>query len=82
MLNVDLHTHTFTGDELPEDFILARARSIAARRNRDESVVTLAEKIRANSLDPDGSLLRSDLEAAGFAQAVIIGLDWGLPRRS
>ncbi len=77
-LNLDLHTHCFTGDELPDDFILARARAIARKRNRDESTTELAAKIRINSVDPHGSLLRRDLEAAGIDRAVIVGLDWGL----
>ena len=75
---LDPHVHCFSGHELPDEFLQARLASLRARRSLASTDGELLSKMRLNMADPDGTLLRRDLESAGVDGALIIGLDWGL----
>jgi predicted TIM-barrel fold metal-dependent hydrolase len=79
MIFTDFHVHIFPDGMIPMAVHRGNAVNRAVKLGRDDAYVEwLTPKIVENIEDPDGSLLRADLEHAGIRRAVVVGLDWGL----
>ena len=75
---IDAHVHSFPPGCLPAAMHQATARSWAYQTwpPRDEGIIQ--DKIEPGFTDPDGSILISDLDAAGIDAAIVMALDHGV----
>ena len=73
---IDFHVHGFSSQMLPTAYYRGAAGQILARQSSSKSIDEVAERIRANAIDPSGDLLFEELDAADVQRAVIVGIDW------
>jgi len=75
---VDFHVHLFAAGHLPPRWFDTIARHLVASRPGDSDSQSLADRLEARILDPDGTFLMADLDAAGIKTVVSHPLDYGL----
>ena len=73
---VDFHTHLLDHGHWPTEWWDYVARQWASEKP-DRTPDQIRPKIEAGLVDPDGSRMVSDMDAAGVAQAIILPIDWG-----